>query len=196
MKYFNPLSPHGERLYQASIPGCDLYFNPLSPRGERLTIDILRKPTDEISIHSPRMGRDGGCPRSGAGHRYFNPLSPHGERHAAAGSSAADAISIHSPRMGRDGICYEQIADELDFNPLSPHGERPVGASSALSPAGFQSTLPAWGETYRCPQAGHCIRISIHSPRMGRDPDGGRVWPGRAISIHSPRMGRDHGRVC
>ena len=149
-----------------------------------------------ISIHSPRMGRDTPPPEAPPPTQFQSTLPAWGETRGTVSCGCNRRISIHSPRMGRDGICYEQIADELDFNPLSPHGERPVGASSALSPAGFQSTLPAWGETYRCPQAGHCIRISIHSPRMGRDPDGGRVWPGRAISIHSPRMGRDHGRVC
>ncbi len=55
----------------------------------------------------------------------------------------------------------------------------------------FQSTLPAWGETF---QVHHQMRrhtISIHSPRMGRDPTR-RSWTCRAtISIHSPRMGRD-----
>ena len=55
----------------------------------------------------------------------------------------------------------------------------------------FQSTLPAWGETY----FGYGFRgagvISIHSPRMGRD---WTAWKSRntvRISIHSPRMGRD-----
>ena len=56
----------------------------------------------------------------------FNPLSPHGERQCIAGMLGnIQTISIHSPRMGRDGIAAD----------IAGRGE------------GFQSTLPAWGET-------------------------------------------------
>ena len=33
----------------------------------------------------------------------------------------------------------------------------------------FQSTLPAWGETWLRRMPSTSARISIHSPRMGRD---------------------------
>ena len=131
----------------------------------------------EISIHSPRMGRDAPLvfcstrstsfqstlpawgetwrKRSAPMTTNFNPLSPHGERRSPRQSGKAPAGH---------------------FNPLSPHGERrPVWTRcesrwtiSIHSPrmgrdllgdcAGkrdqiFQSTLPAWGETSRrwCP---------------------------------------------
>ncbi len=104
-RYFNPLSPCGERLiyrmlqhrrirFQPTLPVwgetymfyllllCSLYFNPLSPCGERRDW----RPLDKRRIN-------------------FNPLSPCGERltyqhhrHATAG------ISTHSPRVGRDLI--------------------------------------------------------------------------------------------
>ena len=100
-----------------------------------------------ISIHSPRMGRDlyHGTERGPA--PYFNPLSPHGERPTAAQEEA--------------GIQY--------FNPLSPHGERPSPPRARGPPAPFQSTLPAWGETPLDFAWTICYKISIHSPRMGRD---------------------------
>ena len=58
--------------------------------------------------------------------------------------------------------------------------------------ARFQSTRPVWGAT---PEHNikHAQRaISIHAPRVGRDP----VWPQHfcgygKISIHAPRVGRD-----
>ena len=78
----------------------------------------------DISIHSPRMGRDfkeiatiSGAtnfnPLSPHGERpldwwdcttaaHFNPLSPHGERLSMGTRTAEQFISIHSPRMGRD----------------------------------------------------------------------------------------------
>ena len=43
--------------------------------------------------------------------------------------------------------------------------ETPVHTAEAE----FQSTLPAWGETYRRSPRKLRKRISIHSPRMGRD---------------------------
>ena len=81
------------------------------------------------------------------------------------------SISIHSPRMGRDSCSGAGDARAAHFNPLSPHGERLVPVIFAVSAAGFQSTLPAWGETLwlieQLPDEWE--KISIHSPRMGRD---------------------------
>ena len=102
-----------------------------------------------ISIHSPRMGRDHDLPVSSTAAmiEHFNPLSPHGER--PAGRSVA--------------------FDRVDFNPLSPHGERRVNGEIVLERYAFQSTLPAWGETYEEDDKALAAEISIHSPRMGRD---------------------------
>ena len=122
----------------------------------------------------------------------FNPLSPHGER---------------PPRRVPAG-------HHANFNPLSPHGERHAHGDFELLYLLFQSTLPAWGETWPV----HCfpystafqstlpawgetvaihsertgLSISIHSPRMGRDQDRFALMQRREISIHSPRMGRDN----
>ena len=100
------------------------------------------------------------------------------------------------------------------FNPLSPHGERPELQIYFMCPKTFQSTLPAWGETTndKCkrgvifnfnplsphgerpalaPVPARAGKISIHSPRMGRDNDVNIAGSNSDISIHSPRMGRD-----
>ena len=106
---------------------------------------------------------------------------------------ATSSISIHSPRMGRDPHhprlwlrCHDH------FNPLSPHGERLIPPAGFVISKIFQSTLPAWGETVPIPAHHGEKQISIHSPRMGRDPQDLRGIRGdRTISIHSPRMGRD-----
>ena len=97
--------------------------------------------------------------------------------------------------MGRDIRALFEDAQDDDFNPLSPHGERPAGSLKTIRALGFQSTLPAWGETghgrFRGSTTG---QISIHSPRMGRDaPLDWMQGGGGHISIHSPRMGRDDG---
>ena len=57
--YFNPLSPHGERRLLTANWQTTFYFNPLSPHGERPGEQRLYATLRKISIHSPRMGRDG-----------------------------------------------------------------------------------------------------------------------------------------
>ena len=146
---FNPLSPHGERRGNHGHFPSQRNFNPLSPHGERLQGGPLMHVIAAISIHSPRMGRDGSDAQIGRERAHFNPLSPHGERRGGMitlswvesisihsprmgrdhlpelGLGMGRAISIHSPRMGRDGRTLRGQHSRPHFNPLSPHGERP-----------------------------------------------------------------------
>ena len=167
-------------------------FNPLSPRGERLDQCRQELQSCKISIHSPRVGRDLRVQRC---RNIFR-------------------ISIHSPRVGRDrSMPSASCGLRTDFNPLSPRGERLQEIPTKTKTIGFQSTLPAWGETRAAPgqscapqfqstlpawgetgpAAGHdgWRRISIHSPRVGRDRGERDHHGGPGISIHSPRVGRD-----
>ena len=144
---FNPLSPHGERHYGHGGSGGFANFNPLSPHGERRDVQDPLYHTTSISIHSPRMGRDVPRLRLPRSRWNFNPLSPHGER----------PLNAHLAHR-----CPH-------FNPLSPHGERPTGFAASLISGLFQSTLPAWGETFMAGITTNSSNISIHSPRMGRD---------------------------
>ena len=144
---FNPLSPHGERRVRHRLGLERQDFNPLSPHGERQFETAAEAGNHNISIHSPRMGRDRERARPQGGGLHFNPLSPHGER-----------------RVGDSRKWWR-----ADFNPLSPHGERLRHPSVFASLSPFQSTLPAWGETLRRLRRSAARPISIHSPRMGRD---------------------------
>ena len=146
-----------------------------------------------ISIHSPRMGRDMASAVSSSMRSInFNPLSPHGERQDWA-------------------RCYRLA---LDFNPLSPHGERPATGNMVNGIAAqFQSTLPAWGETIETMPRTFPPEFQSTLPAWGETTGAWQRWPpapfqstlpawgetfaprrgydrGR-ISIHSPRMGRD-----
>ena len=141
-----------------------------SPRMGRDLFSSQHLQPSNISIHSPRMGRDspfrrptprradfnplsphGERQHQGTGPRrrgYFNPLSPHGERPRTTPTATPErSISIHSPRMGRDSI---------------------TATSARLCPI-FQSTLPAWGETFGsgCPPAPrkHFNPLSPHGER-------------------------------
>ena len=102
-----------------------------------------------ISIHSPRMGRDGPHRARPRPSHDFNPLSPHGERRhqGQRGGGLKMAISIHSPRMGRDRQSGH-VADRRNISIHSPRmGRDPRPVGSTFSRCIFQSTLPAWGET-------------------------------------------------
>ena len=78
--YFNPLSPHGERRGAIqSIAEQYLFQSTLPAWGETLPLHGGPAP-ENISIHSPRMGRDTSTVRMTCTGCYFNPLSPHGER--------------------------------------------------------------------------------------------------------------------
>ena len=171
-----------------------------------------------ISIHAPRMGRDGSAGQSSARTAHFNPRAPHGARRdSEAHNVTMLRISIHAPRMGRDFLASKSSR----LSPISIHAPR-MGRDAqvqqyALAMTQFQSTRPAWGATavpvqqrwlhaHFNPRAPHGARlpqlfrrhvvhgISIHAPRMGRDSAMSyTVSPLRKISIHAPRMGRD---VC
>ena len=147
----------------------------------------------DISIHSPRMGRDAGRKALRAGR----------------------AISIHSPRMGRDARTRLRLRGRAGFQSTLPAwgetllmqiiyqcgafqstlpawGETPKQASKAAMMA-FQSTLPAWGET---PTPGPEVvtgstRFQSTLPAWGETMHSVKPFPSIYISIHSPRMGRD-----
>ena len=101
-EYFNPRSPHRERLNAAISTRASLHFNPRSPHRERLKPDGTTR-FISISIHAPLTGSDlnrlnaltqklkfqSTLPSQGATIKivtfrhcklYFNPRSPHRER--------------------------------------------------------------------------------------------------------------------
>ena len=99
--------------------------------------------------------------------------------------------------MGRDKLLsIAGAADKVFQSTLPAWGETYDSLEGEELEKLFQSTLPAWGETrhaLRHEQHGH---ISIHSPRMGRDLLFIAAYVLlEDISIHSPRMGRDLRRI-
>ena len=168
-RFQSTLPAWGETINAHTSPTKGQYFNPLSPHGERLVRDIWHGNTPFISIHSPRMGRDsrGGedmmeelisihSPRMG---RDFDPshmtykciafqstLPAWGETGRAAHRRPDRRISIHSPRMGRD---------------------LPFPGNAILFSISIHS--PRMGRDLPFPGNAILFSISIHSPRMGRD---------------------------
>ena len=169
---------------------------------------------EEISIHSPRMGRDAPSKSPvNAANEFQSTLPAWGETLSDSRFPCFPSISIHSPRMGRDGPDRGLYGPILHFNPLSPHGER-QGLPSARMVLRISIHSPRMGrDLVYCkytasmanfnPLSPHGERllnavhqlslsvISIHSPRMGRDAPPPPSRSSATISIHSPRMGRD-----
>ena len=124
------------------------YFNPRSPHGERLDFPAFADSQQPFQSTLPARGATAGAGGRTCATRYFNPRSPHGERQVKARAKRLDEkISIHAPRTGSDGSkatpvqrrkpfqstlpargatastpsCTQRM---LYFNPRSPHGER------------------------------------------------------------------------
>ena len=120
------------------------YFNPRSPHGERLLRVVQKLNVLRISIRAPRTGSDNiadqvdgssvpfqsTLPARGAttgrwaaesAPSDFNPRSPHGERRCYNYSAdAAINISIHAPRTGSDVVHQQRQI----FQDISIHAPR------------------------------------------------------------------------
>ena len=85
---------------------------------------------------------------------------------------------------------YASIAERtlVDISIYSP---RPQIAGTGHSHSKISIHSPRAGRDCRYPNAPLIAQISIHSPRMGRDTACSEYRRKAAISIHSPRMGRD-----
>ena len=123
-----------------------------------------------ISIHSPRAGRDSPAEARRSGWANFNPLAPCGARQLVHAYSAI-AIEFQSTRpvRGETTSAHLPHATSIYFNPLAPCGARLYGPSQFSFFMSFQSTRPVRGETDHPPDEEPENKISIHSPRAGRD---------------------------
>ena len=101
--YFNPRSPHGERLfrlnqYRQALP----YFNPRSPHGERPRRNTHSKEMYKFQSTLPARGatrRE--VTRFGKG-RFQSTLPARGATRRGSDRAAPADISIHAPRTGSD----------------------------------------------------------------------------------------------
>ena len=123
-------------------------FNPRAPCGARLCAALVIRARHRISIHAPRVGRD----------LYFVHDLHYG------------SISIHAPRVGRDGRLMATARLIKHFNPRAPCGARQEAQPSPRPHHDFNPRAPCGARRYilLCGYLGELI--SIHAPRVGRDP--------------------------
>ena len=150
----NAVSIHAPRVGRDALlfaPAvADIGFNPRAPCGARPPLQILERIEIVVSIHAPRVGRD----------------------LAARSPRFATSVSIHAPRVGRDAPSHVRHTCFACFNPRAPCGARPYRAGSRRIHRVFQSTRPVWGATRDTLDVEAVALVSIHAPRVGRDPHG------------------------
>ena len=103
LPYFNPRSPHGERLIDAINNRERLHFNPRSPHGERQASNGLFVASTLFQPTLPARGATKTIGYPPPRFLDFNPRSPHGERPIQLRKNTLAAIiSTHAPRTGSD----------------------------------------------------------------------------------------------
>ena len=80
MEFQSTLPAWGATSAASRTVSAQDYFNPRSPHGERLVKIPSLSAICIISIHAPRMGSDMRRRNTSASPIHFNPRSPHGER--------------------------------------------------------------------------------------------------------------------
>ncbi len=145
--YFNPRSPHRERLFHCTTRSLHRYFNPRSPHRERPFLSQEACCRFTISIHAPLTGSDKSNTSIVDTSHNFNPRSPHRERQRGTNGRKPETpfqstlpsqgattiqnrpnhlsiISIHAPLTGSDSAVKKSHMVIGHFNPRSPHRER------------------------------------------------------------------------
>ena len=157
---FEKIDPSCQNGSMEKTKNIPYHQRPYASIAERTLVDIsIYSPRPQIvgtghshskiSIHSPRAGRDCRYPNA----PLITQISIHSPRIGRdilwrCWPRKPTPISIHSPRMGRDASTGCASGWKCYFNPLSPHGERPYIIYQGGKWDEFQSTLPAWGETF------------------------------------------------
>ena len=108
---------------------------------------MCRSPSQKVSIHAPRAGRDGVWRSENGFCNGFNPRAPCGARLVLVGECRS---------------CCR-------FNPRAPCGARLPALNSSDLEKVFQSTRPVRGATLGEVVLPRKSRVSIHAPRAGRD---------------------------
>ena len=155
---------------QFSFPCADsVYFNPRSPHGERLIGSATSTCFCRISIHAPRTGSDGCAGLLVSKSGLFQSTLP------ARGATRLDGHALfvrtfQSTLPARGATDRVELKDRafLFQSTLPARGATRISAHT-VSRKLFQSTLPARGATFREMKVFLAATISIHAPRTGSD---------------------------
>ena len=132
-------------------------------------------PKQQQALHLARVGQDDTETSAIIRADLFQSTRPGwGGTHREPGCRIRHRISIHPPRVGRDAPGYRCFFCLYNFNPPAPGGAGLRMMTACIRKAAFQSTRPGWGGTIHISHFRGARWISIHPPRVGRDPSGAR----------------------
>ena len=168
---FNPRAPSGARPSHERLPVIAVGFQSTRPVWGATGVRLPKEEKRNISIHAPRVGRDGARGR---------------------GEVQSVDISIHAPRVGRDRAHLWNGYNQRYFNPRAPCGARPLWRTPYAARGNFNPRAPC-GARLAC-SSSHVVESQHFNPRA---PCGARPRVSShendvvKISIHAPRVGRD-----
>ena len=181
-------------------------FNPLPPpkRGETAVV-VVRRPSVEVSIHSPRRSegrrdrRRHAVARRGAV-SIHSPRRSEGRRPLLIRPTVLLEVSIHSPRRsegrpGESGRCHLLNPKVSIHSPRRSEGRRGSRSMQKGNLWGFNPLPPPKrGETRPClfPLCASPSFNPLPPPKRGETLSTSMSSPSQLVSIHSPR--RSEGR--
>ena len=146
-------------------------FNPRAPCGARRSKPTRRPGAPVISIHAPRVGRDGNTAALNFCVHLFQSTRP--VWGATEQEQFVQTIAIFQstrPVWGATVGLPIGCRTKRYFNPRAPCGARPMPCIALYTSCLFQSTRPVWGATtFTQYTRQNSRKISIHAPRVGRD---------------------------
>ena len=146
--HFNPHAPRGARHLTLVKQSARSLFQSTRPAWGATGFVSFLLDDVEISIHTPRVGRDNICGRSCRRKSRFQSTRPAwGATLRRRVVPPPRRISIHTPRVGRDLVRQGSSRAYADFNPHAPRGARRKYWQIVSPVLPFQSTRPAWGAT-------------------------------------------------
>ena len=169
--YFNPLPPHGGRLYPIVNDWENYGISIHSLRMEGDPRSYPPMPAQSISIHSLRMEGDDAGHTTFDAIRYFNPLPPHGGRLPCIHFPVGRYPFQSTPSAWRETKHYKAQTGDNKFQ-STPSAWRETCRSlfRRAIQSEFQSTPSAWRETrLPCtfhPPASHFNPLPPHGGRL------------------------------
>ena len=147
-RHFNPLPPHGGRLFPKTYAHLCGHFNPLPPHGgRRMLLYVCGVVTGHFNPLPPHGGRPA---RNGIRQNtpHFNPLPPHGGRLFVFSHVICITSFQSTPSAWRE---TGRVLDWIGVEWISIHSLRMEGDERPHRLTGpawrFQSTPSAWRET-------------------------------------------------
>ena len=146
--YFNPRSPHGERLAQFNFYGQQSY----------------------ISIHAPRTGSDHAPSPDPNNYKQFQSTLPaRGATPSSSQSARTRSISIHAPRTGSDSSQPEPASSQQFQSTLPARGATVPAAPVYRDCKNFNPRSPHGERRGKYSDNSITDKISTHAPRTGSD---------------------------